>query len=71
VTPLKPPPTPHTFVILESRRGDNSFDLGSPLRNLREVMGYTILDWLLPLKHAHAAIMTTMTAIFRWALRYN
>jgi palmitoyltransferase len=53
-TPAPSPPA-RMFAILESRRGDNPFDLGSPLLNLQEVMGYTLLDWLLPLKPSPCA----------------
>jgi palmitoyltransferase len=44
--------SPRTFAILESRRGDNIFDLGSPLLNLKEVMGHSVPDWFLPFKHS-------------------
>ncbi|KKA23398.1 hypothetical protein T310_2571 [Rasamsonia emersonii CBS 393.64] len=39
-----------TFAILRTQPGENPFDLGSPLKNLQQVMGYTVWDWLLPLK---------------------
>lgn len=38
------------FAILQTQPGENPFDLGSPFKNLQEVLGYTIADWLLPLK---------------------
>lgn len=38
------------FAILHSRPGENPFDLGSLLANLRDVMGHSILDWFIPLK---------------------
>ncbi|KIW70639.1 hypothetical protein PV04_02886 [Phialophora macrospora] len=44
-----PTPEPRTFAILESRPGANPFDIG-PAGNFKEVMGYTLLDWLFPLK---------------------
>jgi palmitoyltransferase len=44
-----PAPEPRTFAILESRPGANPFDIG-PAGNFKEVMGYTLLDWLFPLK---------------------
>ncbi|KIW51876.1 hypothetical protein PV05_10557 [Exophiala xenobiotica] len=37
-----------TFVILETPPGANPFDIG-PLGNFKEVMGYTVFDWLFPL----------------------
>jgi palmitoyltransferase len=36
------------FAILQTDQ--NPFDLGSPLLNLQQVMGYTACDWLLPIK---------------------
>ena len=38
------------FAVLHTRPGENPFDLGSYLANMREVMGNSILDWLIPLK---------------------
>ncbi|KAJ9603972.1 Palmitoyltransferase pfa5 [Cladophialophora chaetospira] len=51
-TITSPQPAPaeiHTFAILESPPGANPFDLG-PIENFKDVMGYTLLDWLFPLK---------------------
>ena len=59
--PRQPPPMDksvrspiRTFAILETPPGANPWDLG-PLRNAQEVMGYSFLDWLLPLKHSPCA----------------
>ncbi|CRG87728.1 hypothetical protein PISL3812_04748 [Talaromyces islandicus] len=41
-----------TFAILTTQPGENPFDLGEPIKNLQQAMGYTLLDWLLPLKVA-------------------
>ena len=38
-----------TFAILNSKPGENPFDTG-PLNNFRDVMGYTVWEWLLPTK---------------------
>ena len=38
-----------TFAILESPPGANPFDIG-PMGNFKEVMGYTVFDWLFPLR---------------------
>ncbi|KAK5099216.1 Palmitoyltransferase pfa5 [Lithohypha guttulata] len=38
-----------TFAILESPPGANPFDLG-PLSNFQDIMGYTIWEWLSPVK---------------------
>jgi len=51
-SPPKPEPPslqPRTFAILESPPGANPFDIGTA-GNFREVMGYNVLDWVLPLK---------------------
>jgi palmitoyltransferase len=49
----QPPPLPHsetrTFAILESKPGENPFDIGY-FNNFREVLGDTIWDWLLPIR---------------------
>lgn len=39
-----------TFAILTTQPGENPFDLGDPIENLKQVMGYTLLDWILPFK---------------------
>lgn len=41
-----------TFAILRTQPGESPFDLGDPIKNLQEVMGHTIWDWLLPWKVA-------------------
>jgi palmitoyltransferase len=46
----RPPEEGRIFAILQTQPGENPFDLGSPLKNLQQVMGYTLWDWLLPLK---------------------
>lgn len=40
------------FAILRSQPGENPFDLGDPIQNLKQVMGHTLWDWLLPLRVA-------------------
>ncbi|KAJ5908163.1 hypothetical protein N7495_000845 [Penicillium taxi] len=45
----------HVFAILNTQPGENPFDLGSPYENLKQVMGYSVVDWLLPLKHSPCA----------------
>ncbi|KAI9367095.1 zf-DHHC-domain-containing protein [Aspergillus egyptiacus] len=59
--PPVPPPAPfptanngeqHVFAILQTLPGENPFDLGSPLRNLQQVLGFSVIDWFLPLKHS-------------------
>lgn len=43
------------FAILRSQPGENPFDLGSPVKNLQQVFGTTLWDWLLPLKPSPCA----------------
>ncbi|KAK4945558.1 Palmitoyltransferase pfa5 [Elasticomyces elasticus] len=42
-------PETRTFAILETKPGANPFDRG-PFNNFKEVMGYTVFDWLIPLR---------------------
>ncbi|KAL4896092.1 DHHC palmitoyltransferase-domain-containing protein [Aspergillus ambiguus] len=64
----QPPPQPageqHVFAILQTLPGENPFDLGSPLKNLQQVMGYSLLDWLLPLTHSPCADHSSMESAF-------
>lgn len=53
--PLPQPPTgaeQHVFAVLQTLPGENPFDLDNPLKNLQQVLGYSIVDWLLPLKRS-------------------
>ncbi|CAG7997005.1 unnamed protein product [Penicillium nalgiovense] len=75
--PIQPPSSPtqpqatnpspgerHVFAILHTLPGENPFDLGSPLKNLQQVMGYTVFDWLLPIKHSPCADHSSMESHF-------
>lgn len=42
------------FAILELPAGANPWDCG-PLANAREVLGYSLLEWLLPFKYSPCA----------------
>ncbi|PLN74965.1 zf-DHHC-domain-containing protein [Aspergillus taichungensis] len=53
--PYPPPEKQHIFAVLQTIPGENPFDLGSPIANLQQIMGYSLLDWLLPLKHSPCA----------------
>ncbi|KAL4808719.1 DHHC palmitoyltransferase-domain-containing protein [Aspergillus unguis] len=60
--PVLPPPTnpnstteQHVFAILQTSPGENPFALGSPLKNLQQVLGHSIADWLLPIKRSPCA----------------
>ncbi|KAL3468634.1 DHHC palmitoyltransferase-domain-containing protein [Aspergillus heterothallicus] len=52
VSPLQTNGEQHVFAILQTLPGENPFDLGSPLKNLRQVLGHSVFDWFVPLKHA-------------------
>ena len=43
-----------TFAVLLTQPGENPWDLG-PYRNWKSVMGNTMVDWLLPVKHSPCA----------------
>ncbi|KAJ5689509.1 hypothetical protein N7462_003901 [Penicillium macrosclerotiorum] len=45
----------HVFAILHTLPGENPFSLGSGLKNLQQVMGYTVGEWLLPFKQSPCA----------------
>ncbi|GIJ85796.1 palmitoyltransferase pfa5 [Aspergillus pseudoviridinutans] len=45
----------HVFAILQTLPGENPFDLGSPLKNIQQVMGFSLLEWLLPIKQSPCA----------------
>ncbi|KAL4904521.1 Palmitoyltransferase pfa5 [Aspergillus multicolor] len=61
--PTPPPPPPpadpsaeqHVFAILQTLPGENPFALGSPLKNLQQIFGHSVIDWLLPFKHSPCA----------------
>ncbi|KAL1860069.1 palmitoyltransferase pfa5 [Paecilomyces lecythidis] len=52
------------FAILRTQPGENPWDLGSPLKNLQQVMGYTAADWLLPLKRSPCADHSSLESAF-------
>lgn len=54
----------HVFAILQTQPGENPYDLGSPLKNLQQVLGYTICDWLLPLKQSPCADHGSLESAF-------
>ncbi|GAP89966.1 putative palmitoyltransferase PFA5 [Rosellinia necatrix] len=43
-----------TFAILDTKPGENPWDLG-PWRNWQSVMGTSLLDWMLPIRHSPCA----------------
>lgn len=54
----------HVFAILHTRPGENPFDLGSSLKNLQQVMGYTVAEWLLPIKQSPCADHSSLESAF-------
>ncbi|KAE8378605.1 DHHC palmitoyltransferase-domain-containing protein [Aspergillus bertholletiae] len=60
------PPTAeqHVFAILQTLPGENPFDLGSSFKNLQQVLGYSVLDWLLPLKQSPCADHSSLESAF-------
>lgn len=65
-TPTEGSPTAkrHVFAILQTSPGENPYDLGSPLKNLQQVLGFTVFDWLLPLKHSPCADHSSLESAF-------
>ncbi|KAH8701729.1 DHHC zinc finger membrane protein [Talaromyces proteolyticus] len=53
-----------TFAILRTQPAENPFDLGDPIRNIQQVMGYTLWDWLLPLKVAPCVDHTSQESAY-------
>lgn len=62
--PISQPPR-REFAILSTLPGENPFDLGSRLANMKEVMGYSILDWLLPARYSPCASHDSQESAFR------
>ncbi|KAJ5099427.1 hypothetical protein N7532_006428 [Penicillium argentinense] len=54
----------HVFAILHTQPGENPFNLGSPLKNLQQVMGNNIIDWLLPIKNSPCADHSSQESAF-------
>ncbi|KAL4799639.1 DHHC palmitoyltransferase-domain-containing protein [Aspergillus venezuelensis] len=63
-----PPSERHTFAILQTTPGENPFDLGDPILNIKQVMGHSILDWFLPLKLGPCADHTSRESEFAMGL---
>ncbi|KAE8352804.1 zf-DHHC-domain-containing protein [Aspergillus coremiiformis] len=54
----------HVFAILQTLPGENPFDLGTSFKNLQQVLGYSLLDWLLPLKQSPCADHGSLESAF-------
>lgn len=54
----------HVFAIVHTLPGENPFDLGSSLKNVQQVMGYSVADWLLPCKQSPCADHSSLESAF-------
>ena len=57
-------PPPRTFAILSTKPGENPFDIGWRA-NICEVMGYSVAEWVLPIKMSPCATHPGMVSAFR------
>ncbi|EEP78861.1 predicted protein [Uncinocarpus reesii 1704] len=57
---------PREFAILSTEPGENPFDIGTPLENLKEIMGYSLFDWLLPIKPSPCADHSRQESAYRF-----
>lgn len=62
--PPLPAPTPKTFAILETLPGMNVWDLGGGCRNLQTILGSSLHEWLLPIKHSPCCDHSSMISQF-------
>jgi palmitoyltransferase len=53
-----------TFAILKTEPGENPWDLG-PLENFKAVMGNTIWEWLLPIRHSPCCTHDSMDSDYQ------
>lgn len=58
-TPFRP------FVVVQTRSGENPWDAGFS-KNVTDIMGHTIWEWLLPVKRSPCTVHTDMRGEFRW-----
>lgn len=65
-TQNKTPPSNqrHVFAILQTQPGENPFDLGSWTKNLQQVMGFSVAEWLLPFKQSPCANHSSLESAF-------
>lgn len=62
--PTLPSPQPRTFAILPTQPGENPFDVG-PWENMRQVMGYSLSEWLLPMRQSPCADHSSRVSAFK------
>jgi palmitoyltransferase len=63
-TPVPPLAGTRTFCIVESRPGENPFDIGF-FNNFREVLGNNLLDWLFPISHSPCTNHDSMESMYK------
>ncbi|KAL0637420.1 Palmitoyltransferase pfa5 [Maublancomyces gigas] len=54
------------FAIVKTRTGENPWRLGSTMDNFKEVLGYNIWDWWLPLKGSPLVNKDSALGWYRW-----
>lgn len=54
------------FAIIRSEEGENPFDLGSPLANLKEVLGHSVWEWFLPNAYPPCSQHSRSTSTYRF-----
>ncbi len=62
--PATSQPQPRTFAILSTTPGENPFDIG-PYDNIRQVMGYSVAEWISPIKQSPCADHRSRVSAFR------
>lgn len=59
-----------TFAILTSEPGDNPFDIGA-LRNFQDIMGYTVWEWLSPVKPSPCSKHDSEVSLYKLGATVN
>jgi len=54
-----------SYIVLQTRSGENPWD-GGFSKNVAEIMGHTIWEWLLPMKRSPCTVHTDTRGEFRW-----
>jgi palmitoyltransferase len=64
IAPSSTATSPRTFAIVSTQPGENPFDIG-PRANICEVMGYSLSEWLFPIKPSPCADHRGRVSAFR------
>lgn len=54
------------FAIVKTRTGENPWRLGNTMDNFKEVLGYSVWDWWLPLKRSPLVNKEGTEGFYRW-----